>query len=167
MAWKTSLCLALGLLVLVAQGCKYSFTGASVQPDVKTFSVPQIENQALVVNPLLAQQLTERLRDKFQQQGRLRLVPRDGDLQITVVITSYEVAPQAVQANTAARSRLTVRCKAKFENIKYPDLNWDQTFDQFADFDGATSLSAVEGSLLELILDRLSQDIVNKALSDW
>jgi hypothetical protein len=126
-----------------------------------------VENQAAVVNPIVAQLMTERLRDKFQQQGRLRLVPREGDLQITVVITSYDLAPLAVQGNTAARSRLSLRAKVTFDNVKYPDQNWDQNFENFADFDATTSLAAVERTLLEAIIDRVTQDIVNKALSDW
>lgn len=175
MAWKTDagprrlalLAMQALLLALMGGGCRYSFTGASVPADVKTFSVPQVENQAAVVNPIVAQLMTERLRDKFQQQGRLRLVPREGDLQITVTITSYELAPLAVQNNTAARSRLSLRAKVTFDNVKYPDQNWDQNFENFADFDATTSLAAVERTLLEAIIDRVTQDIVNKALSDW
>lgn len=168
MASKTSRVLLLVATALLLSGCKYSFTGASVQPDVKTFSLAQFDNQASVVNPQLAQRFTELLRDRFVQQSRLRLVPREGDLQISGTIVNYDVTPLALVAGaSAARNRLLIRCRVTFENIKYPDQNWDQTFENFGDFDAATPLATVERQLVEDILDKLSQDILNKALSDW
>jgi hypothetical protein len=54
-----------------------------------------------------------------------------------------------------------------FENTKYPDQNWEQTFENFADFENATPLPSVEATLVAEITDKIVQDIVNKALSDW
>jgi hypothetical protein len=170
MVWRSRLGSAVlfTLLALALGGCKYSFTGASVQPDVKTFSLPQFDNIAGVVNPTLANRITETLRDRFQQQSRLNLVPRNGDLVLSGTVTEYAVSPIAPTAGQqAARNRLTIRCKVSFENTKYPDQNWEQTFENFADFENATPLPSVEGTLVAEITDKIVQDIVNKALSDW
>lgn len=170
MVWRSKprTALLMAVLMLVLGGCKYSFTGASVQPDVKTFSLAQFENIAGVVNPTLANRLTETLRDRFQQQSRLNLVPRNGDLVLLGAVTDYSVAPIAPTAGQqAARNRLTIRCKVSFENTKYPDQNWEQIFENFADFENATPLPSVESTLVAEITDKIVQDIVNKALSDW
>ena len=45
----------------------YSFTGTSIQPDVKTITIPYIENKAIRVNPSLSNDITEALQDKFSK----------------------------------------------------------------------------------------------------
>ena len=41
----------------------YSFTGTSIQPDVKTVTIPYVEYKALRVNPSLSNALTEALKE--------------------------------------------------------------------------------------------------------
>ena len=62
--------------------CKvnYSFSGASVSPDVKTVSIQYFKNNASLAKPTLSQSLTEALKDIFTSQTNLGIVSRDGDL---------------------------------------------------------------------------------------
>ena len=58
----------LALLVtslLVASCGIYSFTGTSIQPDVKTVTINYFEYKALKVNPSLSNDITTALQDKF------------------------------------------------------------------------------------------------------
>ncbi len=164
------------IAMLGLQGCFYSFTGSSIQPDVKTLSVEQFSNNAATVQPQAAQLLTETVRDKFIQQSRLRLRQTNGDLQLSGVITRYDVAPAAIVStgtgttslDRPALSRLTMTVKVRFENTKYPDQNWDKEFTQFVDFGANENMGAIESSrLLPDLNERLSQDIFSKALSNW
>lgn len=171
----------LALLVVMGQvlgGCFYSFTGASVAPDVKTISIEQFVNVAPLVQPVLANQLTERVRDKFLQQSRLRLRPADGDLQLSGAITSYAVSPAAITAQVqgvqglagaerAALNRLTISVNVKFVNTKYPDQSWEKSFSNFSDFNATVNLAQVELGLIDDINEKIAQDILNKALGNW
>ena len=57
---------ALAVAAFLVQSCGiYSFTGTSIQPDVKTVTIPYFEYKALKVNPSLSNQLTEKLQEKF------------------------------------------------------------------------------------------------------
>ncbi|RMF51529.1 MAG: hypothetical protein D6750_03495, partial [Bacteroidetes bacterium] len=58
---------------------------------------------------------------------------------------------------------LVVKCVSK----KHPDLNWEQSFMNFADFPASQPLSAVQEALISDICDRIAQDVVNKTLSTW
>ena len=60
----------------------YSFTGTSIQPDVKTVTISYFEYKALKVNPSLSNQMTEALQDKFLKLTKLEQVDMDGDLEI-------------------------------------------------------------------------------------
>lgn len=169
-----------GVLFLM-QACSYSFSGGSVAPDIKTISISPFENQAQTVQPLLAQNLTEALRDRFIQQSKLRLARAEGDLLLQGIITEYSVAPAAIVAQgnitdpqtgqarqeVAALNRLTIRVKVKFENTKRAAENWEQEFMQFADFQASQSLASIENTLIAEINEKMTQDIFNKALSNW
>ena len=68
---------------LILSSCGiYSFSGTSIQPDVKTIHIPYVEYKALTVNPSLSNQLTEALKDKFRKLTRLEEVDVDADLDL-------------------------------------------------------------------------------------
>jgi hypothetical protein len=71
--------LLLLILALTAAGCGvYSFSGASISPDVKTFSVQFFPNRAQLVQPLLSQAFTEKLKEKLISQTIICFVVRLG-----------------------------------------------------------------------------------------
>lgn len=146
----------------------YSFSGTSIQPDVKTICIPYVEYRALRVNPSLSNDLTLALQDKFRKLTSLEQVEMDGDLDLVCEVTGYDTKPTAVTANeVAAQNRLTVTVKVAFTNKKYPDEDVDKSFSAYADYDSAQSLDAVESSLCEEIIDKLCEDIFNATVAQW
>ena len=165
--------LLFGLVCMLAVcGCNiihYSFSGTSIQPDVKTITLNEFEYKALKVNPTLSNSLSEAVRTRFRQMTRLEQVEMDGDLEITGEITGYDVRAQAVTANeVAAQNRLTVTVKVSFNNRKYPEDNFEnKSFSAYADYDSTNSLDAVEQTLCEEIIDKLVEDIFNATVAQW
>jgi len=167
---KKNIYLLLLLLGIFAQGCKvtYSFTGASISPETKTFSVQYFPNRANIVVPTLSQQLTDALRQKFQAQTSLKLVQGMGDVDFDGEITGYETRPEAIQANeTAALNRLTITIRVKYTNTIDPDKSFDKTFSRFETYSSTESLQSVEGELIKKILDQLTDDVFNAAFVNW
>jgi hypothetical protein len=160
------------MLILLASACKmnYSFTGASISPDVKTVSVSYFPNYAPLAQPLVSQAFTEALRDIFLAQTNLNLVERNGDLHFEGAITAYNTTPVAIQGgeiSQAALNRLSITVNVKFINTKNEDQNFEIAFTRFTDFDASQNLSAVESSLIKEINEQLVQDIFNKAVVNW
>ena len=147
----------------------YSFSGTSIQPDVKSITLNEFEYKALKVNPTLSNSLSEAIRTRFRQMTRLEQVEMDGDMEITGEISGYDVRAQAVTANeVAAQNRLTVTVKVSFNNRKYPEDNFEnKSFSAYADYDSTNSLDAVEQSLCEEIIDKLVEDIFNATVAQW
>lgn len=147
----------------------YSFSGTSIQSDVRSITLPTFEYRAMKVNPTLSNNLSEAMRTRFRQMTRLEQVEMDGDLEITGTITGYDVRAQAVTANeVAAQSRLTVTVSVDFVNRKYPEENFDKkSFSAYADYDSTNSLDAVEQQLCEEIIDKLVEDIFNATVAQW
>ncbi|MDD2278522.1 MAG: LptE family protein [Bacteroidales bacterium] len=167
---KTFTGLTVLVVALFVASCKvnYSFTGASISPDVKTVSVDYFQNLALMVNPSLSTKLSEDLRNKFITQTSLNVIPSYGDLSFTGEIRSYGQTPIAIQGNeTAAQNRLTIVVRVKFENSKDPTKNFDKTFSHFEDYSSTQDLSQVEQQLVALIVEKLVEDIFNNAVANW
>ncbi len=159
------------LILINLSACKvnYSFTGASIAPDVKTFSVVTFPNYAPLIQPILSQNFTEALKDKFQSQTNLELVSRGGDMNFEGSITGYNASPIAIQSGTdlAAQTRLTITVNVKFTNSKNEKQNFESTFSRYADYESSKSLSSEEDRLIKEINDQLVQDIFNKAVVNW
>lgn len=161
------------LLVLTAglllQGCGiYSFSGTSIQEDVYTICIEPVVNKAMKVNPMLANQLTEALNDKYRKMTRLEAVDEEGDLNLYVTIDSYDVKAAAVTADeVAAMNRLTVTCKVIFTNVKHPEDNIEQSFAGYEDYDSNNSLDAVESTLCDSIIEKIVEDIFNATVAQW
>ena len=161
---------ALAVTALIVHSCGiYSFTGTSIQPDVKTVTINYFEYKALKVNPSLSSQMTEALQEKFLKLTRLEQVDMDGDLEIIGEISGYDVKATAITANEqAAQNRLTVTVKVTFINRKYPEDNFEnKSFSAYADFDAMQTLDAVESSLCEEIVEKLCEDIFNATVANW
>lgn len=149
----------------------YSFTGASIPPDVKTVSIKYFPNNAPLAQPTLSQSFTEALRDIFLSQTNLTLVENSGDLQFEGSISGYAVTSAAVQGNdfsTASLNRLTITVNVTFVNTKDEAQSFaGQSFSRFADFSASQNLAAVEQELIRDINNQLVQDIFNKSVTNW
>ena len=150
-------------------GCGvYSFTGASIAPDVKTVTIQYFQNRASIIEPTLSQKFTEKLKDKFVSQTSLRVVESNADLLFEGQISDYRTQPIAIQGDqTAAQNRLTITVNVKFSNTKDNKQNFETSFSRFADYPSDKSLNEVEQNLIEEINKQLVDDIFNKAVSNW
>lgn len=157
------------ILPIFAVACTggYSFTGASIG-EAQTIHVKKIPNRAAIVQPTLSNSLTEALKDRFVNQTSLELVNSNADLNFEGTITGYRVTPKSFQGNeTAALNRLTISVKIEFTNSLEPDKNFESSFSRYADFESSQSLSSVEESLIDEIVEQLTEDIFNKAVVNW
>jgi len=149
-------------------GCTLKFSGASLNPDMKTVSVQYFQNNAALVQPTLSQSLTEALKERLIGETNLSLVEQGGDLMFEGTITNYAVTPVAIQQNeTAAMNRLTVTIHVKFTNNVDEKLSYKSNFMRYEDYPSTSDLSAVEDALIKSINAQLVEDIFNKAVVNW
>lgn len=150
-------------------GCNvYSFTGASIPPDVKTISIDYMPNRAPQVQATLSQKFTEQLKDKFVNQTNLTLINSNGDLMFSGSIIDYRTQPVAIQStDVAALNRLTITVTINFENSKDETKNFEKSFSAYADYNSSQILSLVEESLIDRINEQLVDDIFNAAVINW
>ena len=161
-------------VALLVSECKikYSFTGASISPDVKTVLVEYFNNRARVINPTLSQTFTEALKDKFVNEAGLTADRNQGDLEFSGDITGYDVRPLAIQKSEdgrdyASMNRLTVTVKVVFVNNKNHDQDFNTSFSAYFDYESTKALTEIESTAAEAIVEQLVEDIFNKSVANW
>jgi len=150
----------------------YSFTGASIAPTVKTVLIELFNNRARVVNPMLSQVFTEKLKDKFVSQTSLSLNPNQGDLEFSGEIIGYDVRPQSVQTSEQGRdfasmNRLTITVRVSFTNNKEHKQDFKTNFSAYYDWESTRALAEVESDAVNVITEQLVEDIFNKSVAQW
>lgn len=156
--------------ILLSQGCKmtYSFSGASISPEVKTVSVQFFPNRASIVNPTLSQEFTDALKDKIKEQTSLIFMNDLGDVNFEGEISDYHTQPLAITGDQkAAMNRFTITVRVKFSNAIDPDQDFDSSFSRYRDYSSSKDFSTVEQDLITEILKDLTEDIFNKAFVNW
>ncbi len=153
----------------IFQSCKiYSFTGANLSNEIKTYSVYYFPNRARLINPTLSDVFTENLREKLQRQTSLNELSENGDLEFEGQITGYDIKPMSVQKqDVAALTRLTISINLKYTNNKEPEKSFERAFTAFEDFDSSQSLSDVEDDLSLEIVKKINEDIFNATIASW
>lgn len=147
----------------------YSFTGTTIDPNVKTVQIDYFPNNAVLVEPTLSTIFTQTLQDLFLTQTNLELTKSGGDLQFEGEITGYKISPMTATAEqTAAQNRITITVNVRFYNNVVEEDNFERSFSFYYDFPAEQSLS---GSLLtdayDEILERITQDIFNASVAKW
>ncbi len=153
----------------------YSFTGASISPDIKTISIQTFFNNANLGPANMSQVFTEAIKDYYQQNTSLSLVDFDGDLQLDGSIDSYTISPVAPTASNdpngidfSALTRINITVKAQYINTKDDTFNFDRSFSFFRDFDQTTTdLTGSEDAFVEEIFEQIILDIFNASVANW
>lgn len=158
-------------LAFLLQSCgPYSFTGADIDySTTKTFQVNYFQNNAPIVEPGIARDFTQQLQDLMLNQTSLDLVNANGDLVFEGEITQFYIAPITATSNsTAAQNRLTIAVNVRFFNTKDPLKDFEQIFSFYYDYPGTTQLTGSKlNAAVDIIFERITQDIFNKSLANW
>ena len=163
-------------LLTINTGCGvYSFTGANISSDVKTISIQTFFNDTDGGPPNMGQLFTDELRDYFQQNTSLILVPEQGDIQFEGTIIGYRLSPSAPTAGVTALetdqsslTRLTITIKTSYVNTQDERQDFERNFSFFEDFNTTQfTINDVEDQLIEVIFNQIIIDMFNASVANW
>lgn len=150
-------------------GCGvYNFTGTG-KIDAETFQVNYFQNNAELIEPGIERTFTLELQDIIQSQTNLNLTSQSGDLLYEGEIVEYRITPMTATADQrAAQNRLTIAVMVRFVNRKKEDDNFEKRFSFFYDFDANEQLVGSQlTTALDVIFERITQDVFNESLAKW
>ncbi|MBY0487371.1 MAG: hypothetical protein K2P85_09335 [Flavobacteriaceae bacterium] len=166
---KKNAILLLFLVAITLSGCgAYNFTGTG-KIDAKTFQVNYFQNNAPLIEPGIERTFTLRLQEIIQNQTNLNLINNSGDLLYEGEITQYNITPMTATADQkAAQSRLSITINVRFVNKNKEEDNFEKPFTFFYDYPGTDQLVGSKlSAALDVIFERITQDIFNESLAKW
>jgi hypothetical protein len=161
--------LSIFILAITLNGCgAYNFTGTG-KIDAKTFQVNYFQNNADLIEPGIDLNFTRKLQEIIQNQTNLNLTSSNGDLLYEGEITDYRITPMTATADQrAAQNRLTIRVNVRFSNKNKEVDNFEKSFSFFDDYAADTQLTGAQlTKSLNVIFERITQDIFNESLAKW
>lgn len=160
-------CLLLPLVLFSGCKVKYSFTGASISPNVKTVSIKYFPNLSHAPEPALSDNFTDALRNKFISETNLSNVRTSGDLQFEGEIVDYFTSYESIVDDKPARNRLTITVRVAFVNVGEPLKSFDKRFSKYETFESSQSIETVKDNLMRLIVQQLVDDIFLESVANW
>lgn len=179
-SWKSAACAAGRLLSLcalvlavlsgavLADGCAYSFTGASVPAHLKTIAIPLVDDQSGFGEPGLREEVTQAVTDLFISDNSLQVADRSSaDAILVGLIATVSDAPSVVeQGETVSRRRITMSVKFTFQDMKLRRKVWEKNFSNWGDYDSGGGISQRKAGLEEAIR-KISEDVLLETVSGW
>ena len=167
MKLKIKIITILTLFLLVSCNVKYNFTGTG-KINAKTFQVNYFQNNAEIVEVGIERTFTQKLQNTIQNQTNLDLVTSGGDLLYEGEIVEYRITPMASNASQqSSQNRMTITINVRYSSKNSEDDNFEKRFSFFHDYDANLLPSAVLNEALEIIYERITQDIFNESLAKW
>ncbi|MEN9325699.1 MAG: LptE family protein [Flavobacterium sp.] len=167
MKLKIKIITILTLFLLVSCNVKYNFTGTG-KINAKTFQVNYFQNNAEIVEVGIERTFTQKLQNTIQNQTNLDLVTSGGDLLYEGEIVEYRITPMASNASQqSSQNRMTISINVRYSSKNSEDDNFEKRFSFYHDYDANLLPSAVLNEALEIIYERITQDIFNESLAKW
>ena len=156
------------LLLTIACSISYSFTGTNINYDViKTIQIDKIANRAPYGWAPMEAMFNNKLQDKYANSTRLRLVKRNGDLQVAGEITGYDQFNKAVSADGySSQVQLKLTVNIRFRNNKM-NQQWEKQFSATTQYAARQSLATVQEGLVNEMIDDIVDQIFNATVADW
>ncbi len=146
----------------------YNFTGTG-KIDAKTFQVNYFQNNAELIEPGIERTFTLKMQEIIQNQTNLNLTNSNGDLLYEGEITDYRITPMTATADQkASQNRLSITINVRFSNKNKETDHFEKRFSFYYDYDGSTQLIGSKlTEALDVIFERITQDIFNESLAKW
>ena len=145
----------------------YRFKDVSIPDSVNIVKVNQFQNTASYVNPSLAPELTDKLRQKIVSQTKLRQTNGDdADWEISCKITSYSFSTSGISNQQVNTNRLNVGVRVE---VKDKHTQKTEKYDVTTPFDysGTMTLQQAEQGLHTQMLRDIPDAIFNRIFSNW
>lgn len=165
---KTYYIFSIIFLFILSSCSVYNFTGTG-KIDADTFQVNYFQNNAELVEPGIERTFTQELQNLIQNQTNLNLTNQGGDLLYEGEIVEYRITPMTATANqTAAQNRLTIAILVRFTNKNKEEDDFEKRFSFFYDYDANQQLTGAQlTAALDIIFERITQDVFNESLAKW
>lgn len=160
------------LLVLLTGliSCRYSFTGASVPPHLKTIAITTFIDRSGSGEPDLSNKITNQLIQKFINDNTLQVTDKsNSDCIIEGIITSLSEAPAVISGNeTITTQRITINVRVIYKDLVKRQTIFERDFSNYTDYKiDASNIINLRKAAIDETIDKITEDILLGVVSNW
>lgn len=164
-----SLIIAAATLILV--GCKVtvSLNGTSINYDkIKSISFDKFPIRSAYVWSPMESMFYNTMVDAYSQKTKLKVLKKNGDLQLAGEITEYSQINKSVSAEGySAQTQLKITVNVRFVKTTDRSKDFEKQFSATAEYDSKLQLQAVQEELVTQMLKDIVDQIFNATVADW
>lgn len=168
---KTTIITILAVVVFTLVGCsvKYSLNGSSIDyTKVKSVSLDKFPIRCAYVWAPMEAMFYNSLSDAYAKKTKLKVLKKNGDMQLAGEITEYSQTNKAVSADGySAQTQLKMTVNVRFVNNTKHDEDFEQRFSATTVYDSKQQLSAVQDELVQEMIDDIVDQIYNATVANW
>jgi outer membrane lipopolysaccharide assembly protein LptE/RlpB len=155
--------------VLVACSVSYKFTGTSIDyTKTKSISLDKFPIRANYVWSPMESMFYNSISDVYAQKTKLKVLKRDGDLQLSGEIVEYSQTNKSVGSDGySTQVQLKIVVNVRFVNTKKHEKDFEQRFSATTEYDSSKQLSAEQEELVQEMIDDIVDQIFNATVADW
>ena len=163
-------------VILAFSSCKiYSFKDVSIPAEVKSIHIAYLENRARLVNPQLAPQLNDKLRQKITSQASklTQIQTSDADYAVSGHVSDYNYSTSGISNQQASSNRLSVTVHIIFKNHldptgrKVAPADFEADVTRNFDFPATQTIQDFESGQIPTVVTNVTDEIFNKLFSNW
>jgi hypothetical protein len=162
--------LMMAVIMLTSSCLRYSFTGASIPPDVRTIYIPFFPDRSSSGVGTLGDLLYKELVDRFVNQSRLTLVNSmdQADAWIDGEITSYRNAAFSLAGDEqTSRNQVTITVRGLFKYASEDKPVWSAPVSGSATYDVLNDPVNGELEAIEDALEQIANTMFTNSVSQW
>lgn len=150
-------------------GCAYSFSGASVPEHLETIHIPIFKDNSGSGEPNLSSTFTFEIIQNFIDDANLQVTEsRESDAILECTITRFSDNPMAISGNESiSMKKVTITVKALYRDLVLRKTIFEQDFSNFGEYENSGDITQNRKDAIQLAIDRVSEDILLKVVSDW
>ena len=166
---KKTLIYTLLSLTLVSCSISYSFNGSSINYDkVKSISIESFPIRSAYVWAPMEAMFYNDLTDAYSHKTKLKVLKKNGDLQLSGEIVEYSQTNKSVAADGfSAQTQLKMTVNVRFVNNSEHKEDFEQRFSATTVYDSSQQLIAVQEALVEEMIDDILDQIFNATVANW
>ena len=157
------------MMLLASCSVSYKFNGASINYDeIKTIQFSDFPLRSAYVWAPMHSMFNNQLQDIYNKQTRLRQVKRNGDLQLSGEIVEYAQFNKSVSATGfSAQVQLKMTVNVRFVNNKKHTDDFERKFSATTEYDSSQQLQAVQETLVQQMIEDITDQIFNATVANW
>lgn len=163
------LCLSVLTCGIYSCSVSYKFSGTSIDyTKTKTVSIDKFPIRANYVWSPMESMFYNTITDAFAQKTKLKVLKRDGDLQLAGEIVEYSQMNKSISSDGySAQVQLKIAVNVRFVNSQNHEEDFEQRFSATAEYDSSQQLSAVQEELVQEMIDDIVDQIFNATVANW